>query len=336
MSSLAGSAYLAALIGGAVLSVAASVPYIRNTVRGIRNPRATRGIAKPQVVSWAIWSGILFIGGASSVEARQWPAAAYTLTCGVGCGLIAVLALRIPVRYRDPPVMVPLWREKTVRLDFICLAGGLAGLMLLALARDRSAAVMVAIATDLIAYIPTLVHAWQEPYEETWLSYAMYSAGGALTLAAVAISRPGSLLTVTAVAYPAYVLATDGGFAAMLCLRRREMRVPAAATVTGPHLGTGGAATGKVVATTPALYGRPGGAGIAIDPAAGRWPPLLASAWPRRASVWQRLQLPWAGAGIVWAPSVAQTQPPPVLAPVGHPNGSSAMAPGGGQSPGTR
>ena len=95
-------------------------------------------------------------------------------------------------------------------------------------------------------------------------------------------------------------------------------------------------ASRQVVAATPALDGRPGGPGIAVDPAAGPWPAPGAFAWQRRASVWQRLQLPWDGAGIVWAPSMVQTQPPPLLAAAPVSAGaapSPAVPPGTGQQP---
>ncbi len=250
MTALAALAYLAAIIAGVTLSMAVSVPYIRDTVRGIRNPLATRGITKPQAVSWAIWAGIMAIGGASSLTARQWPSAGYTLACSAECGLIALLALRIPARYRDPPVRVPLPRGKAIRLDLICCAGGVAGLSLLALAHDPAAAVTASVATDVIAYIPTMVHAWQEPHEETWLTYAGYAAGALLSLAAVAIRDPGNLLTATAAAYPAYLLVADGSVAVMIRFRRRAARGPIPWPDAG---GASGAGRAVVVAAGPGV-----------------------------------------------------------------------------------
>jgi len=39
------------------------------------------------------------------------------------------------------------------------------------------------VAADLIAYIPTIVHSWREPYEETWSAYALCAAAAWLALA---------------------------------------------------------------------------------------------------------------------------------------------------------
>jgi hypothetical protein len=115
--------------------------------------------------------------------------------------LVAVLALRgADLAFR--------------RLDFLCLAGAVAGLVLLATVRAPAAAVAVSVAADLIAYIPTMVHAWREPHEETWSAYALYAAAAWLALAVADFG------VFTAVAYPAYLAVADTGMTGIIRARR--------------------------------------------------------------------------------------------------------------------
>jgi len=61
------------------------------------------------------------------------------------------------------------------------------------------------VAADLIAYIPTIVHSWREPYEETWSAYALCAAAAWLALAVADFG------VFAAVAYPAYLAVADTG-----------------------------------------------------------------------------------------------------------------------------
>jgi hypothetical protein len=199
----------ALVIASAVLSAAGSVPVIRNTLRGKD---------KPVPVSWLLWAGILAIGGVAALDAGQVPAAVYLIACAAECALVGVLALRIPAADRDPPVTVRLPRAGHIRLDLICLAGGVVGLVLLAAVRAPGAAVAVSVATDLLAYIPTMVHAWHEPGQETWSTYALYASGALLALV-VADHR-----VFAAVAYPAYLLVADTAVSYIILTRREHAR----------------------------------------------------------------------------------------------------------------
>jgi hypothetical protein len=197
----------ALVIASAVVSVAGSVPIIRDTLGGKD---------KPVPVSWLLWAGILAVGGFAALEAGQIPAAVYLIACASECAVVGVLALRIPAADRDPPVTVNLPGARQVRLDLTCLAGGAGGLVLLAVVRAPRAAVAVSVATDLLAYIPTMVHAWQEPGEETWSTYALYAAGALLALV-VADHR-----VFAAVAYPAYLLVADTAVSYIILTRREH------------------------------------------------------------------------------------------------------------------
>jgi len=113
----------AALAASGLLIAIGSVPYLIETVRGT---------AKPQVVSWAVWAALLAIGSAAALSSGQVPAAVYGGLCACVDALVAVLALR--------------WADLALRrLDFLCLAGAVAGLVLLATVRAPAAAVAVSV-----------------------------------------------------------------------------------------------------------------------------------------------------------------------------------------------
>ncbi len=167
----------AVLAASGLLIAIGSVPYLIETLRGT---------AKPQVVSWAVWAALLAIGSAAALSSGQVPAAVYGALCAAVDALVAVLALRgADLAFR--------------RLDFLCLAGAVAGLVLLATVRAPAAAVAVSLAADLIAYIPTIVHAWREPHEETWSAYALYAA---VARAACGRKPPVALMVVAGVGTP--------------------------------------------------------------------------------------------------------------------------------------
>lgn len=188
----------AVLAVSGLLTVIGSVPYVIATLRGA---------ARPQVVSWSVWAALLAIGSAAALSDGQVPAAAYSAFCAAECALVAVLAMRGgDLAFR--------------RLDVLCLAGAVAALVLLAVVRASAAAVAVTVAADLIAYLPTIAHAWRAPREETCSAYVLYAAGAWLALA---VADFGVL---AAVAYPAYLAVADTGVACMILARRALCQKP--------------------------------------------------------------------------------------------------------------
>lgn len=170
-----------------VTSVLGCYPEARDTWRGLRHPGDPRA-ARPVVMSWVIWTAILAIGGAASASTRQLPAAVFILAQAAECGLVAVLAMRIPVARRAGP------------------AGRGA---------CASPAVAVSIGTDVLAYVPTVSHSWRHPYSEAWGSYGWYAVSAAAALAAA------RHLTITAVGYPAWLVLAETVTTTVILYRRR-------------------------------------------------------------------------------------------------------------------
>ncbi len=193
---------LLVVVSGAVTLTAGAV-YVRSAVRE----------ARPQMVSWLAWTALLLVGATSSLSMGQLPSGVYVLACAAMCAAVVVIVFRRGT-----------W--KTGPLGWACLAGAAAGLLLLTVVRSPSAATAITVAVDFIAYIPTGVHAWQEPREEPWTAFAGFAAGAALALAAAGwTSFPamgwGSM---PAIAYPLYLAAADTVVAAMILGRRAALR----------------------------------------------------------------------------------------------------------------
>lgn len=207
------------IVAAAIASAAGNVLIWRDTWRW-----QLPGGAKPVVASWAEWAALMGVGAAAAWQAGQMPAAVYGAACAAGCALVVPLALRIPAAERDAPA-----RVGQARLDVLLLPAALAGLMLLVTPltgvghewmRTPGPAVAVSVATDALAYLPTAMHAWQQPRDEPPAVYGLFGAGAAASLAAVALQ--GQMLNLTAVAYPAYLAVADLGVAALILARRRR------------------------------------------------------------------------------------------------------------------
>jgi|SRR5580700_7066469 hypothetical protein len=171
----------ALIVLSSIFTIAATLPYMVEIVRGV---------AKPRIASWFTWTAIQAIGAAASFTDHQIPAAVYTLFCSLECAAIVVLGLKHGDR-------------KFERLDIICLAGALIGLVALALLKSPSIAVVVSVITDFLGAIPTVKHAWLQPREETWSTYALFGIGSAITLFIA------NFHVLTAITYPLYLLLFD-------------------------------------------------------------------------------------------------------------------------------
>jgi hypothetical protein len=204
----------------AVLSMAGAGPMLLGTWRGRDNP---------QVMSWCIWAALPLTGGVAMAGSDYMLPAVNVLAVGVSCALVAVLALRIPADRRDPPPRLRLWPGGPApRLDLLCLPGAAAGLVLTVVVRAPVPAVVVTAATDALAFPPTYGHIWAKPHREPWLSYALYSAGGAVSLTVADWHTPAGWV------YPVYLCAGDGVAAALIVARRHVTAGVLIRPVAGP------------------------------------------------------------------------------------------------------
>ncbi len=157
-----------------------------------------RGTTKPRVVSWFTWSVLAVIASAASFSDHQVPAGVLLGISAVATMLVVVLSL---LKRGD---------RSFERIDGICLFGALVGLGLWWIFDSPAVAVVATISIDLVGCVPTLLHSWQKPHEETTSTFLLAAIGGFFTLLAAGDLR------VTSIAYPLYIVVADAAVAAII------------------------------------------------------------------------------------------------------------------------
>lgn len=190
-----------------LLSAVGTVPYLIATVK-----RRTR----PRVVTWLTWALLTAVGGAASASVGDYPSAAFSFIGTVVTSAVVISGLR--------------YGDRTFgRVDLVCFVLVIAGFGLWLLLDVPGIAVGAACVIDFIGLVPTLAHAWRTPYEETAVTYALIAAGGGAATAAA-----WGTWTVTAVAYPLYVLVSMAACWAIVVLRSARLPTPAEHETAGP------------------------------------------------------------------------------------------------------
>lgn len=178
------------IIIGIALSTYSSLPYIRDILRGV---------VRPRIASWIVWTILAGVMAVSSWIEGQVPSALLSTVTFAGCATILALGWRRGSRALS-------------LLDIICLIGALVGLASLAVLRDPAVAIFVSVAVDAIAFIPTFVHGWTDPEEESLVCFSLASAGAACALVAALLHDA----TLSGLAYPLYAVLFNGAMAAIL------------------------------------------------------------------------------------------------------------------------
>lgn len=166
------------LVLGTLLTTISFVPYIRDIIyHGVR----------PRLVTWLIWATLLGLMTGVSIEERQVASAVVSVVSMIGCLAVALLGWRYASR-------------SITGLEKLTLA--VAGMAIVFwLLFDRPLVVLIAaLVADLVAYIPTFIHGWNDPDEESWQSYAIGAVGELLVLLA-AFSAQASFVGLL---YPLY------------------------------------------------------------------------------------------------------------------------------------
>lgn len=166
---------------GAIVMGVATVPYIVAVIKGS---------VRPRIVSWGAWAVLAGIMTVSAYFEGEMPSAVLSFVSLVSCLSVSILG----------------WRNgigRFTKIDKICLLGAFIGVISLLAFRDPLIAIIIALVVDAVAFVPTLMHAWQEPAEESLLCFSLSAIGGGLALFA-AISADASLVGLL---YPVYALA---------------------------------------------------------------------------------------------------------------------------------
>ena len=180
---------------GALISAAGSVPYILAVIRGT---------VRPRLVSWGVWAVLAGVMTVSAFIEGAMASAVMTAITFIACATVTILG----------------WQRRTVginRVDMVCLVGAVLGITSLAIFKSPLIALTVSVAVDIVAFIPTLVHAWTSPYEESLACFALSALGGTLAVLAVLVGE----ISVVALLYPVYSMVFNG-LAALLIVSGRS------------------------------------------------------------------------------------------------------------------
>lgn len=170
-------------------------PYIRSVLSGQ---------VRPRLVSWGIWTVLAAIMTIAALSEGQLHSALLTGVAAVSCGVIVLLG----------------WRQGSrtmTSIDWACLVGALAGIVVFLIVRDAMVALAISVAVDAVAFVPTLIHAWNDPEEESLTAFAMAAAGEALVLVAAVLGGA----TFAGLIYPIYAVIFNGATAVVIVMGQR-------------------------------------------------------------------------------------------------------------------
>ncbi|MGE5425856.1 MAG: hypothetical protein ACM3PZ_02175 [Bacillota bacterium] len=164
-----------------------------------------RGNAKPNRVTWLMWSIAPLIATAAGLASGVSLAVIPVFMSGFGPLIIFILSFTNKKSY---------W--KLVKFDYLCGFVSLLALVLWAVTKQPAIAIVFAIASDLIAAVPTLVKSWRYPETET---IAPYSTGLINALTSFGAIRMWGFVEL---AFPVYLIFIDSSL--MFAVIRKKIR----------------------------------------------------------------------------------------------------------------
>ena len=183
-----------------LISIGATIPYLRDIVRGD---------TRPNVVSWSLWTIVVLITAFAQVSAG----ASWSLFLLIGSSIanISVVVLCI----------LGYGYRRFELADKICLVLAFAALLFWWITSNPVIAIVLAVTADGIAYIPTYAKVYKHPKSETHLYWAILTFADMLALISVTkMSMANSLFPISYAVFNALVVVV--GF-----LGRRLKKIPA-------------------------------------------------------------------------------------------------------------
>lgn len=178
-----------------VLSFCANIYYLTSVIRGT---------TKPRITSWLIWSLLGFVSGTAALIEHQYPTSALLYAGFSSTFLVVIFGWKSADRIIDS-------------IDKICFVGALVGLVFLIFFNSPAFATVAIIMTDFVASMPTLIHSWKKPSEETWVKFLLSFLAAACTLLVINNWR------ITAFAYPLYLLIINIVIFSVILLRSSQI-----------------------------------------------------------------------------------------------------------------
>ncbi|MGE5328517.1 MAG: hypothetical protein ACM3KR_03290 [Deltaproteobacteria bacterium] len=139
------------VIIGAIVGFAGVFSYIKDTLKGT---------TKPNKVTWLLWSVAPLIAAFAAVsDGVRWSALP-VFVCGFGPLLVFIASFMNKNAY---------W--KLEKFDYVCGSFSVVALVLWAITKEPTVAIVFSIISDGSAAVPTLVKAWKYPETETPIAY---------------------------------------------------------------------------------------------------------------------------------------------------------------------
>lgn len=183
------------IVISSIFALTSALPYMRDVYKRK---------SKPREVSWFIWGLLAAIAGFASLSDKQFSSAILSFWVVIVTWSVVVLGLR----YGDISFK---------KLDLVCLVASFVGLLLWWAFNSAALAIIASLAIDFVASIPTYIHSWEKPQEETTLAYLLGMLASVFTLLAA------NEISVTAVAVPIYFILADFSLVIILTFRSRYL-----------------------------------------------------------------------------------------------------------------
>ncbi|MGD0062348.1 MAG: hypothetical protein ABSB76_02795 [Streptosporangiaceae bacterium] len=205
--------YIAPVLGllAGVVSIADTVPYVRDTVRGTTRPH--RG-------TWLIWSVLAIVACLS----QRADGASWSIVMAASQAVLTSTIFLLSTRHGEGGL-------SPADVLMIALAGG--GVVGWVVADEPVIAIACVVAADLIGVAMMVPKIYRDPGSETLATFALASLSGALAAGAVGAPHPSLLL------YPAYYCLADGAIAVLIHRRRRFLASLLAPGAGRPHFPCG-------------------------------------------------------------------------------------------------
>ena len=184
---------LLTVIAGLII-VISPLPYIADIIRNKTHPN---------MVTWVTWSLINVINTAAAFSAGAWQTGIY-----LSCATFATVSISV----------LAFWHgvKKYSVFDIVCQIVALIGIPLWLLTRQPALAVALELVVDFSGGLPTLRHAWREPYAETLRTFVLSASAGLLLLASL------KEYSFVAVAVPLYIFLFDSAISVAILMGRNK------------------------------------------------------------------------------------------------------------------
>lgn len=164
-----------------------------------------KGKAKPNRVTWFLWSFAPLIAFAAQIQ--QGVGIASLLTFSAGFGPLLVFIGSFFSKHSA-------W--KITRFDIVCGTLSLVGLFCWYISQQGNIAITFAILADFLAYLPTMVKSYKAPETESIHAYFFGMIAGVITLLTL------KTMTFAYIAFPLYLALANGICVAVLHFKPRK------------------------------------------------------------------------------------------------------------------